>query len=134
MICNPCDKPQDLKGVIKDILRCVYENPDENYDTFHFTEVDTEGGTNTWRCLLVGFTIDNSAHTRLRNTLFQQPDTFTSSDRPDIISNDDAPWFKPPLTLTNLTDHMEGPLLNRTLAQIATFVQKRWTGRGKQLR
>ena len=116
MPCNPCDKPQDLKGVIKDTLRCVSENPDENYETLHFTEVDTEVGNKTRRCLLIRFTIDNSVHTRLRNTLLQQPDTFTSSGRPDIISNDDAPWLEPPLTPTILTDHMEEPLMNRTLA------------------
>jgi hypothetical protein len=29
---------------------------------------------------------------------------------------------------------MKEPLQDRTLAQIATFVKKRWTGRGKQLR
>jgi len=47
MTCNPCDKPQNFKGVIKDILRSICANPDEDYDTLHFTEVDTEGGNNT---------------------------------------------------------------------------------------
>jgi hypothetical protein len=128
MTCNPCDKPHDLKGVIKDILRCVCANPDEDYDTLHFTEVDTEGGNNTWRCILIRFTIGNPAHTRLRNTLLQHPDTLTSSGRPDIITYDDAPWFEPPFTPTNLTDHMEEPLHDRTLTQIATFVKKTLDG------
>ncbi len=57
--------------------------------------------------------------------LLQQPDTFTYVGRPYIISNDDAPWLEPPFTPTNLTDHMEEPLLNRKLAKIATFVEKR---------
>jgi len=120
--CNPCDIPQDLKRVIEDIFRCVCENNDKNYGTLHFIEMDTERGNIIWRCLLIIFTVDNSAHTRLRNTLLQQPDTFTSAGRPDIISIDDAPWFEPPFTPINLIDHMEEPLLNRTLAQIATFV------------
>ena len=85
--------------------------------------MDTEGGNNTWRCLLTRFTIDNSAHIRLRIILLHQPDTFTSSGRLGITCNDDAPWSEPPLTPTNLTDHTEEPLQDRTLAQIDIFLK-----------
>jgi len=125
MTCNPCDKPHDLKGVIKDIMQCVCTQPDDAYDTLHFSEVDTEGGNNTWRCLFIRFSTDYPAHSSLRNILLLQPDNFTATLRSDSTGNDASLWFEPPFATAHLAEQMAIPLQDRTRSQIAFFVKQR---------
>ncbi len=72
----------DLKAIFKDIFKAIGPNSTNSYASLNFTQVDTEGGNNTWRHLLIRLDIPNTSHRRHRNVLLHQPDNFLAAGPP----------------------------------------------------
>jgi hypothetical protein len=99
MNCNSCAEVADLKAICKDILKA--EGPNSAaYNALNFTGVDTEGGNNTWRQLLIHLDINNISHRRLCNVLLQQPDNILSPGPPLLLSA----WYQPPFNIKDLSE------------------------------
>jgi hypothetical protein len=121
MTCNPCAGVADLKAICKDILKAVGPNSTNSYAALYFTEVDTEGGNNTWRHLLIRLDINNISHRRLRNVLLHQPDNFLSAGPPLQL----CPWHEPPFNIQDLTTAIPAPIQDRTTSMVAAFIKAR---------
>jgi hypothetical protein len=135
MTCNPCSRVHDIKEIVKDILYCVSNHPTEAYDQLQFTEVNLAGGE--WRNLLIRLRITSAAHARLHGVLLHQPDTFTSTARPDTEDSDISPWFEPPYNTPPPIGQLQLPADERTRDNIATLIKGRWqpsSDSAKQLR
>jgi hypothetical protein len=62
MNCNPCAWVANLKAISKDKLKVVGPKSTTAYSALNFTEVDTGGGSITWRHLLIRLDITNISH------------------------------------------------------------------------